>query len=94
MNNMNDSNDLRLWNRNSWDEVFLVGQRFTLADVAASIPLYHFQQQATLPLRPGTSETHGTYEELPIWLGMFFQHPLLLVWSSFAYFLLIHEVKW
>lgn len=54
--------------RNSWDEVFLVGQRFTLADVAASIPLYHFQQQATLPLRPGTSETHGTYEELPIWL--------------------------
>ena len=27
-------------------EVFLVGQRFTLADVAAGIPLYHFQQQA------------------------------------------------
>lgn len=29
-------------------EVFLVGQRFTLADVAASISLYCFQQQVTV----------------------------------------------
>jgi glutathione S-transferase len=29
-------------------KVFLVGQRFTLADVAASIPLYCFQQEVRM----------------------------------------------